>query len=1060
MQHVRCSLPGSVPFVRRRASWKRTLAALAVVLGTFAPAGWIGAAEPAPPGRGVVDFAVDVLPALQKNCVACHNAQVNEAGVALDSPDRIRQGGENGPLVVPGKGAESRLYRVAAHERDPVMPPADNKVGAARLNAQQLSLLKAWIDQGAKGSTATSVRIERRPLAKSFKPILALAVSRDDELLACGRGANLHVYDLRGPRFVDELSDPSLPIFDGVGTADSDLVRSVAFDRTGNWLASGGYRAVRIWKRPQPEAAVQFARGSDPRVFGMLPGGASMVIGYESGAVVLVDKDGTSQRAFVEKGAAVRGLGISDDGRKLIVAAADKSLRIWNVADGGSLGAWTLPAEPRSLVLLSGDPADAASERIAVGSVDGTVRLWNLAGVVEAAGKELPAARLELKGHNQAVVTLAAARHLKDRLWSGGDDGLAKLWNTADGALVRNYGQESPVTSIAVRSDGQRLVTVGPKSVRLWNATDGNLITEIKQDWRAARKIVQADGASFHAKECVAYRKRDLQECEEGLKREMGVVEGAMKAKEMAEKAVTEKTEAARKALEARTAAEKTAAEVATAFRASQEKRTGSQAALADSDVAVKRAAAESERAKSAADKNKDDKDLAAAAVKAEQDLAVARTARQTAEKALAEATEAFRAAEKKKQEADRQASEAREKSKTPERELKDAQNMLVGATNFIATAAAILEKAKAAVPAAKEAVTVAEARAAKADVDKKTLVDSLASSAKPFRLAAYSPDGRLFAIAGEADATLLYDGDRGAPFEVAMPAPTLRPSPTAFIHPIGALGFAEDGRLITADGIGHFTFWNVGTRWTLHRTLVNTTDKGVPVDRVLSLAFSHDGRWLATAGGRPAVDGEVVLWDLARGTPHRRIGLPHRDTVTCVRFSPDGSLLATSCSDKMVRLFRVENGELFQEIAGHTQPVLGVSWSSDGRSLVSGGSDQTLKLWNPITWAAQRTYRGTAYRIGEYRRAVTSLSFVGETEHFVASSGDGTVRLHRIGNEYDVRAFREAKSYFHATAGTSDGKLVFGGGQDGTLHAWHGESGYKAWSATAAPGEVVKPKE
>src|SRR5947199_9515467 len=61
-----------------------------------------------------VDFAKDILPILRTNCTACHNVKDHEAKLVLETPDAIRKGSENGPVVVPGKSAESLLLKVTS----------------------------------------------------------------------------------------------------------------------------------------------------------------------------------------------------------------------------------------------------------------------------------------------------------------------------------------------------------------------------------------------------------------------------------------------------------------------------------------------------------------------------------------------------------------------------------------------------------------------------------------------------------------------------------------------------------------------------------------------------------------------------------------------------------------------------------------------------------------------------------------------------------------------------------------------------------------------------------
>ena len=166
-------------------------------------------------------------------------------------------------------------------------------------------------------------------------------------------------------------------------------------------------------------------------------------------------------------------------------------------------------------------------------------------------------------------------------------------------------------------------------------------------------------------------------------------------------------------------------------------------------------------------------------------------------------------------------------------------------------------------------------------------------------------------------------------------------------------------------------------------------------------------------------------------------------DTIFCVRFSPDGQYLATGAADRLLKVFRVADGSLVRSFEGHSSHVLGVAWQADGHLLATAGADRVVKLWNFDTGAALRTIRGDAYQIGEYKGEITSISFIGNSEHLLVSCGDHTVRIDRTGSDRDVRAFREGASFMHSAAATSDGKLILAGGHDGILHIWNGESGY-----------------
>ena len=71
-----------------------------------------------------------------------------------------------------------------------------------------------------------------------------------------------------------------------------------------------------------------------------------------------------------------------------------------------------------------------------------------------------------------------------------------------------------------------------------------------------------------------------------------------------------------------------------------------------------------------------------------------------------------------------------------------------------------------------------------------------------------------------------------------------------------------------------------------------------------------------------------------------------HSDDVTDAAFSPDGSMLASSSKDGMIRLWDAEDGSLLRTLTGHTQSVLSIAFSPDGTLLVSGSDDRTARLW------------------------------------------------------------------------------------------------------------------
>ena len=107
---------------------------------------------PAASSKPGVTYAADIKPIFDKSCIKCHGPEKQKGKLRVDSLDAVLKGGEDGKVIKLGNSAESMLVMNVAHvgDEDMFMPPPDNKDKIPKLTDEQIGLVRAWIDQGAK----------------------------------------------------------------------------------------------------------------------------------------------------------------------------------------------------------------------------------------------------------------------------------------------------------------------------------------------------------------------------------------------------------------------------------------------------------------------------------------------------------------------------------------------------------------------------------------------------------------------------------------------------------------------------------------------------------------------------------------------------------------------------------------------------------------------------------------------------------------------------------------------------------------------------------------------
>jgi WD40 repeat protein len=1024
---------------------RTSVGALLLAAGGFLglPAAAEGLPVKAPERADAVRFEAEIRPFLAANCTACHNEKIKEGGLRLDSVAALVAGGDSGPGVTAGKGAESVVFLRATHRLDDAMPPADNKVGAKNLTPEQLGLLERWINEGAQaGPAATRGPITWRPVPAGQGGVLAAAFSADGRVAAAARGGRVSLFDTASGRLLGALVDPTLAsAAAGVGDlAHLDVIQSLALSPADERIATGSFRTVKLWRRTRPGQAAALADSAQATAVALAPAGSPLALGRADGQIVVVDPlSGAVQRVIVPHTAAVTGLSFSADGARLFSASRDGSLAATTVADGTVTGRLKRPGEVHALARL-------ADDRIAAADADGVVRVWPLPlPAPDADPAAAPAAIKELNGGGQPIAVLATVPAPAGHLLAGGADGTVRLWNIEGANVVRQFAHGGAVTALAVRPDGARLATVGTvPGVKLWDLASGQPAGEWKGDHRLVDRLRVVDVDLAVRKQDVEYGKARVTEAEKGIEAAAAETKQTAEKLAAAEKTMGEKGEAAKTSLATKEEADRVVAAATAAVPQATEAQAAAVKAQAAAALAVESATASANAFAAVAASSAGDA-AAAETLKTFQSVAAGATAaKAAADQAVAQAAQQIERSKARVDEMTKKAAEAAKGATAAAEALKQAETAVTSAKRAVEFAAQQTARADEAVPARKAELAAAESQAGAVEQARSAAEAARVAAEKPLLGVSYSADGAWIVATGADGAAFLLGGQDGLPRDAWEPGGE---------GGRGLVTFLDASRVVVAGGAAPGAVWTCTPAWIHERsiggeTLPPVSDEvagGPPVDVVTSLAFSPDGALLASGGGRPSRSGEIKLWNVADGALVRELTNPHSDTVVALEFSRAGDLLASGGTDRFVKVHTVADGKHVKSFEGHTGHVLGVAWQAHGRRLASAGADASIKVWDVVSGEQQRTITGL-------KKEATAIRFLPPGEEVAAASGDPTVRIYNAGNGGTVRNFDGVGDFVQVL--TAAPGWVAAGCQDGKLRIWSAADGKLVQTLEPAPAK------
>lgn len=323
-----------------------------------------------------------------------------------------------------------------------------------------------------------------------------------------------------------------------------------------------------------------------------------------------------------------------------------------------------------------------------------------------------------------------------------------------------------------------------------------------------------------------------------------------------------------------------------------------------------------------------------------------------------------------------------------------------------------------------------------------------------------WAPDGRSIVSAGAEALAILWDAQSGSKL-LSWPVPEASHNVCAWSPEGDAILFSAGGRFAAYDaatgrewrsGYGHDPAWSPDGGKIAWRSLdcLGMADTGGEerpavlrghAGSVAAFAWSPDGERIASAGR----DKSLRVWDAEDEYPSFSMKVFPHDGDSCCDWAPGGDVVAVAGMYKDLLLLDGQSGRFLKtRLQGHGGGITGCSWSADGKRLLTGSWDKTLRIWGERN-----------LKLEGHAGTVIGCSWSPDARRILSVGDDGQVKLWNGESGGEILSMTWRRCAPDAPGRESRGMCATGWSPDGRLFAF-GDSSYALRVISADTGSEI----